>query len=520
MFNRRLLYLSTYRMTAFRWEAGVLVSEALFEATEEGHLAFADYLGVHKKSLFSLLSNASEEGFQIETLPFLSGKDRRAIIKRKLGQLFFDVSLTTSQSLGHEKSQRKNERVLLAALSNNEFYQPWLEALRTSQVALSGIYSLPFLGNVLLEKLKITDERCLLLTVQDQTIRQSYFEKGILHFSRLTPLQNSSISGIAQTFATESHKLQQYLTSQRMIGRNQVITVHILAHASAQQAIESSCTSTGTLQFRFLKLEECAKKLGLSAQPASSYCETLFLHLLATAAPRTQFADDDQRHFYHLWLLRFALYGAGALTLLCCLLFAGKHALDIWGIHQETAQFATEANHARQRYSAIAQTFPPIPTSHETLRRVIDRYADLDQSSASPDKLYLTLSRALNTNPALRLDEIDWSTGPLPAAGTHPGTAPPSRSTNNSAPTKSGESHEIAIAHGSLQLGGQATPRQLVATFDRFLAALKSEPKIQVLVLQHPVDFESGKSIKGGDTASDETKSHRFVVQIARKIGS
>lgn len=50
--------------------------------------------------------------------------------------------------------------------------------------------------------------------MQDQSIRQSYFEKGELHFSRLTPLQNSSISGIAQTFSAEAVKLQQYLSSQ------------------------------------------------------------------------------------------------------------------------------------------------------------------------------------------------------------------------------------------------------------------------------------------------------------------
>ena len=61
------------------------------------------------------------------------------------------------------------------------------------------------------QKLKIEDERCILLTLQDQTIRETFYERGRLHFSRLSPLANTSIGGIAQGFATEAIKLQQYL---------------------------------------------------------------------------------------------------------------------------------------------------------------------------------------------------------------------------------------------------------------------------------------------------------------------
>ncbi|MBI4740584.1 MAG: hypothetical protein HY777_03300 [Betaproteobacteria bacterium] len=514
---RRLLYLSTYRLTAFRWEGGILVGETLFEATDEGYSLFAAYLALHEKSLFTLLANAAEEGFQIETLPFLRGGDRKAIIKRKLGQLFFNAALTAQASLGYEKSRRKNERVLLAALSNNDFFQPWLAALHKAQAALSGIYSLPFLGGVLLEKLKIADERCLLLTVQDQSVRQSYFEKGRLHFSRLTPLQNSSIGGMAQTFATEAHKLQQYLSSQRMIGRGQPIAVHVLAHANARQTIERSCTDTHTLHFNVLQLDACAKRLGMSAQPASSHCESLFLHLLATAAPHTQFAGDGQRHHYRLWQLRYALYGIGALTLFCCLALAGKYALDAHGVRREAGQLAAGASVARERYAAIAQTFPPIPVSHETLRRAIGRYAELEKGNAAPGALYLAISRALDTAGEVRIDGIDWMLGAAPAKPAGGQTEPPPQ------PGAPGETHEIAIARGTLQLGANATPRQIIAAFDKFLAALKSDPRHQVLVLQHPVDLESGKAIKGGDGMSDDGdngKPRAFSVRIARKAGA
>ena len=95
--------------------------------------------------------------------------------------------------------------------------------------------------------------------VQDQSIRQSYFENGQLHFSRLTPLQHSSIGSIAQSFASESIKLQQYLASQRLVGRNQTITAYILAHPGAQKVIENSCVDTPAVHFNILDLNECAR---------------------------------------------------------------------------------------------------------------------------------------------------------------------------------------------------------------------------------------------------------------------
>jgi hypothetical protein len=511
--EQRLFYLSPYRLASFRWEAGILHSEALFEASADGYQQFAAYLALHEKSLFALLSNAAEEGFQIESLPFLRGRNRKAMIKRKLGQLFFKAPLTASLSLGYEKSRRKNERVLLAALSNNEFFQPWLAVLHKAQVALSGVYSLPFLGSSLLEKLNIADERCLLLTVQDQSVRQSYFEQGKLHFSRLTPLQNPSIDGIAQAFASESDKLQQYLSTQRMIVSEQPMTVHLLAHANVCQAINARCTDTPDLHFNFLNLEQCAQKIGMNAEAADSHSETLFLHLLTARTPHPQFADDGQRHYYQLWQLRRALYGTGILVLCGALALAGKQSLDTWGVEQETEQLAMDASQARQRYTRIAQTFPSLPTDNETLHRVIDRYSALEKASATPSGLYLSISRALNASSAVQLDAIDWTLAPAHVAGGQP-------SASTTLSNTVGEASEIAEVRGTVQWAANATPRQILTAFNLFLDALKSDARLQLLVLQSPVDLESGKSLKGAETTVEQDTSHRFSIQIGRKLGS
>ena len=103
----RLLYLSAHQMTAYRWHSGMLTNEGTFAATDTGYGDFAAYLDQHRKSIFSILVNVSEEGFQIETIPFLQGANRRAIISRKLGQLFFNATLTGIARLHQGAAQRR-----------------------------------------------------------------------------------------------------------------------------------------------------------------------------------------------------------------------------------------------------------------------------------------------------------------------------------------------------------------------------------------------------------------------------
>ena len=513
MNNNRLLYLDAHQLTACRDRSGELASEAVFATSAEGRQQFSDYLAQHQHSVFSLLVNVAEEGFQIETIPFLRGSDRQAIIKRKLGQLFFNAALTTSLSLGYEKTRRRDERVLLAALTNQAFFAPWLAAIADAGVALSGIYSLPLLAPSLLRKLGIEGEQCLLLTIQDQSVRQSYCEKGELVFSRLTPLPNSSIDGIAQSFCAEAQKLQQYLVSQRLIARQQSITAHLLAHSSAFQAIAQSCRDSAAIRYHVIDIEDCAKQTGLRAAPQDSHCERLFLNLLDSSPPRTQFADEAQRHGHQLRQIRSALYGTGAAALTGCLLFAGTLLFETQALNQQSAALSSEASLARSRYGEIVKTFPPIPSDHQTLRRVIDRYLALEKQSATPDGLYREISRALNDSPAVELDRIDWQVGSIDDAA-------PQNSGRAAATASASEASEEAIVRGTLKLGANASARQLLAAFNALIESLKANPTLQLTILQRPFDIESAKSLKGGDITVEDSQPRSFSLQLSRKIGS
>lgn len=506
MNERRILLLSTHQLAAYVWQGGNVRLEGTFENTPPGIAAFSDYLHANASSTYQLLVNLPEEGFQVETIPFLQGKDRQSIVSRKLSQLFYTTPFTAATSLGFEKTRRKDERLLLSAITGAAQLEPWTQALSATRVALAGIYSLPFLGAPLLKKLKITDERCVLLTLQDQSIRETYFEKGELHFSRLSPLLNTSIAGIAQTFASEALKLQQYLLSQRMVARNQPLRVIVIAHPQARKAVETSCISTETLHFDIIGTDDCATRIGLKTPPADSHADMICAHLLAAAAPRTQYAPEPLLHAYRLLQLRRGLIGIGAVLLAGCLLFAGRQFHAAYDHASDASAIEAEATSARQRYDDITRTFPAIPANNETLRWIVSRYQELESGGTSPEPLYRDISAALAHAPAIDLEAVEWKSGGQNAATT--------AQANGVSGTPGPQTAQV---RGTINLGSKATPRQVLATFQQFVDALSANPLLIVKVTQQPFDIESGKALRSSADGAAETAVRPFTLQISRK---
>lgn len=494
----RLLYLNTHRLSAYAWQQGNLLPEGVFDNDEEGLRQFSQFLDARRNDRFALLANVAEEGHAYETIPFLHGPDRQALISRKIGQHFQGTSLATAISLGYEKTQRKNEKLLFSALTNPAHFEPWLQRLGNAEVALSGIYSVAQLGGLLLKKLGLGGGRCLLLSMQDHSIRSSYLADGHAHFSRMAPLTDSSIAGIASTFATESGKLHQYLISQRLIGRDEALPAFIVAHPLTIPAIEKACPDRGQLSFRLIDNHTAATKLALHTVPEDNRSDLLFMHLLAIAAPRQQFGSEIHRHHFRLAQLRNGLLAAGVIALLGSVLYSAKQAYDAYDLREEAHALTVSETDLNRRYRETASTLPQLDIDNDTLRQLTTLYAELSRQQRQPGAAFLKVSQALDRIPAISLEGIEWK--------------------NDSAydPTKKVETGEVTIVRGSVNLP-QADPRKVLAVFDSFVDTLRSQPDVSVTVQQRPFDIESGSTLRGGDGMEETAKPRQFTVEIVRR---
>jgi hypothetical protein len=506
--QRRILFLDATRLAAYRCSGGSVEPEGSFATDATGLEAFGTYLARHRDCVFSLLADVSEEGFQAEDIPYTSGKDRKSIISRKLAQFFYNTPLSAALSHGRLKTGRRDERLLMMALTRPQHFEPWLDLMREMQTILAGVYSLPQITQQLVSA--DAPPQLLLISQTHGGLRQTYFAERQLRFSRLTPLATGSAQEAAIATSIESAKMHQYLSSQRLIDRNRPLATRVLAHPAQIAAMRERCRDSAVLQFEFADLLQEAKRLGLRAPLADSRAEALFCHLLAQKSPSEQLAPPQDRQFYRLWQTRFSLKAASAVIFAGGLLFAAKQGLELWHTRDITDKLQQQSRLDQQRYDAMLQALPRIPLSTDNLRAFVDRYQQVELRAQGPAPLLVQLSRSLDAFPAIALDQVEWKITEKPDA------APGGAGAQPASPLAGGPYAQI-VATARLPLGMVGDQRGQLALVAEFTKHLGAQASTQAVVLQPPVDTQSGKTLKSGDEKRTP-EAPKFSFRLTRRL--
>lgn len=519
MAAKRILLLDGPLLTAHYWHAGHIKVEDRFSPEPAGLEALAAYLKNHRSSVFYLLADIAEEGFQLEDLPYVQGGDRNALLQRRLGQYYYNTPLSAAISLGRAPTGRRDEKVLFAALTRAETFTPWLDTLREAEANLAGVYSVPLVLAGCATQLVAQGGPLLFVTLTRGGVRQSFFDQGKLHFSRLSPLATKSLEEVARTTANDSAKIYQYLLAQRQIPRGEPLRTTIMAHAGRIPELEEFCRSSSELQFEFIDIATITRKLGLKDIPGDSSADNLFIHCLATKTPAQQFAPTGDTRIHNLWRIRFALTSTAWLILAGCLLYAGKTSLNMYELRDpiEATRALTAAD--TQRYNAILDSLPKVGISPENLRALIARFDVLRKRTPAMEPLLIHLSLALNDHPGIELVSLDWKiadsldTGEkVPTGARMPPGVPPA------AATTAGVWSAIEI-NAQLPLGMASDRRGQIELIEGFAARLR-DSQTNVRILSRPFDIESDKPLKsasekGGGKLPDAPK---FALRIARQM--
>jgi hypothetical protein len=520
MAAKRILLLDGPFLTAHYWSAGRIKVEGEFSHEPVGLEALAAYLNKHRSSLFYLLADIAEEGFQLEDLPFVQGGDRDALLQRRLSQYYYNTPLSAAISLGRAKEGRRDEKLLFAALTRIETFTPWLDTLREAEAILAGVYSVPLVLAGCAPQLLSEKGPVLFVSLTRGGVRQSFFDQGKLHFSRLSQLATHNLDEIGRASANDSAKIFQYLVAQRQIPRGVALRTVVLANAAQIPALQDFCHNTAELQFEFIDLAATARQQKLKDIPVDSNADNLFIHCLATKTPAQQFAPASERRFYKLWQIRFALTNTAWIILAGCLLFAGKTALNVYELRDTTE--ATKALTAAdtQRYNAILEGLPKISITPDNLRTLTGRVEALQKRTPAMEPLLMHLSLALNDTPRIELTHLTWKIVDRLDAGEKV-QEDAKRAVSAVTPAAAGAAGGWVTVEiqAQLPLGLVSDQRAQIELIESFATRLRG-PQTDVRVLRRPFDIESDKPLRsigksGEAQASDVPK---FALRIAHPL--
>jgi hypothetical protein len=533
MAERRLLYFSATRVVLYRWSHGRLSAESSFANHEEGAQAFAGHFRATPAGLFYVLVDIVEEDFHQETIPFVRGADRRTLVGRKLAQRYRDTSLSLALSLGFEKTQRRDERLLLSSFTNNAQFQPWLNVLREKEAALAGVYSMALVAPRLAQGIGPKKAPVLLVTLQQAGLRQSYIDGGRIRFSRLGPLEAADAADpgrVAEAFERETTRVYQYLTAMRIVGRDSgPIDAVLVAPPGEGQRVQAAAPSMPQVRIGVIELGEAARAIGLRDYPEGSGAEVLFLHLLAQKAPADQYAGENLRSFYRLRQLRAALVTGGAVVCLFMLGYAGLQLVQFFRLEDQVAADRNQVRSAADSYARVTARFPKLPTTIENLRVTMQKWGLLAKRAAPPDRLIVDVSRAVDASPRIEVDRIHWSlavnprdrikeTGPArPGAGG--GAQAPSKPPATAGDAPAGGLYEVAELTGKVMGVRASDYRSINLTINEFLDALRKRPGLEVLQARMPFELGSQTRLSGDIGTEAPAAVPQFTVTVARRIG-
>jgi hypothetical protein len=524
--KKRLLYLTASRLTAYSLSRSKLVADASFERNDAGIAAFSTYLaGSH--NLYYLVVDVVEEDYHQDTIPYLGRSDRRQVLERKLAQRYRDTSLTLSLSLGYEKGERRNEKVLYASFSNTQQFQPWLAALEQKEVRLAGVYSTALLAPALIKGAGLKVPRCLLVSVQQAGLRQSYVEDGKIRFSRVGRVNLEDTAAVAVNCASESARLQQYLVTMRLLPTaNTPIDVMVLAAGQYQAALTEACRNSEVLRFHVVNADTRCGAAGLKTFPADAPCDALFLQAAATAAPAEQFAQAQQRHHYRLWQISRGLYAAGVAILAAGLLFALVELFEVYSLRQRIQTDQTRFDSISAEYARVTATFPATPTNTENLKTTIKQYRTLQSQTAFPAYLLAEISKTLAGFAQVEIERIEWRVGQPKSEGDGKGAAskaaapaPPVAGAPAAAPA-TGAGYEFAAVSARVVGARRSDVRAITDMASQFIASLKKVPQLEILGAHMPFDITADDTFRG-DIGSERAiaENAEFSVTIGRKLG-
>lgn len=507
----RVLLIGAERVLLFVSEQGNLRHAYEFSMDAAGLAAFGNYLRLAPGNPLQVLVDVVEEEYRQDTVPHVFGTDRSAILARRFARLFRGTPYCQAIHLGREQEGRRDDQVLLTALTRPEALAGWIARITECQVPLAGIYSLPLLSAALIPRLGANAHNVLLISVQQASgLRQTFFRDGYLRISRLAPVPRAGALPYADFVLAELAKLKRYLNSLALASREGPLAIYLISHGPLLNELEQQCRNTEHERYYLVDTAGLAAQLGLPASAGSAASDTLFAQLLLTAPPRVQYAQKEETRFHRLFRLRNATLVASLLMVLGAAGLSALRFFEAVSLRQEAREAAQKTAFYTERTALARQALPETPVDATAIRTAVAAVGTLRALQASPVPSLALLGNALAEHPAIMLEKISWQ--------RH---FKVETLEMEDAVVAAEEDAYFTVLEMEAHLPGFGEDyRQAIETVDALCAQLRSLPRVRrVEVRRYPLDLRPDANVVGSTTPRGEHAEGGFTLRIVTGVG-
>lgn len=516
---KRLFHFTGYRLSVLHWKGKQLVGTSSFEPTAYGLDKFRSYLLETENIPGKFLVDVIEEDFRNEKIPHVGSKDRKAVISRLVDRFYrSSQEYCYSEVIGRGKGGRKDDVVLLGAMTNPQLIQPWLSIIDECETPLSGIWTLPIISKKLLKTIKANSGVVLLVSQQvNSNVRQTLFRDGKLMSSRQSIINQdiSDISSIGDLAAPEVGRTIDFLRAQNLVAANEVINIHILGSEEQLPSLHTSFKTNEQQTVVIHPISEVQNKLGLSGV-ANKFSDAIFSWLCVSQdISMSHYGSRQLFSRYHNKLAATALYITSLIVVITAVLLTEANISDAIEFEKSITILKMEEKSYKELYSKKFKDFEQVFENAGVMNSAVELAERIKiNSETSPLDFLISLSEVISkdTDQSLHIDKIEWQAINL--------------NEKNSELETANFTGKLSVKHSAVITGRIDDPdnnyRASVNHIQKIINYLKSDPKIEeVTTLSMPVDLrsesqfssESGINVKQGKDAVSGVFSLKIIMK-------
>lgn len=409
---KRLFYYSGYRLTVFHWINGKFAGNYYFDPTDAGREEFSLYLKKTPAVPTRILVDVIEEDFRIETIPHTYGSDRKALVQRQIDKFFRSSGrYVWHEFQGREKSGRRDDRILLAALTNPDMLRPWLNQIAAADVPVRGIWSLPLLSVKILSRLGARSGNVFLISQQvSSNIRLSHFKNGKLISSRSTTI-NLEGTDYGHFITDQIEQTARFLANKRSIGFDEAINIHIITPEDYFDSVSATCVNSHLRNITIHRTRDVEKKVATQGI-TGPYGNGIFAQLCSDDQfTRGHYGGTPDFAIYNRHLMSKALLGSAIAITLGSVLLASWLYFDTQRMQSESREFSRQTADVNNQYQKQLQKLEPLLAQTGIMKSSVDLAERIETNKQiSPQHFMVRFSEIFSTNRfnLLHITEIDW----------------------------------------------------------------------------------------------------------------
>ncbi len=414
---QRIFYFSGYRMKVFEWDERQLLGTFDFEPDDEGFALFDNFLASAIPITTKLLVDMIEEEFLRETIPHVNFRDRKNLIKRLVERHYREEDNVHVQVVGRNTKGRKDDQVLITALTNTGLLEPWLSRLDAHEVKLAGIWSLPLLTQRLYKSHFHGGDNTLLITRQIRSaLRNTYFRKGKLLLSRQAKFdhdvwEDDSTDALISNLERGSNEIYNFLINQRVMETGEFMQVHCLVPDEQIDEARDLSTNSLTMQYKFTRLSDIFAAYRLK-NVAGKGADVLLSYLCSRESIFSDhYASEERTSTFYGYLVDRIIRQTWEIGTLVCVTAAVLLALGSIDLGQEQKEVEYQTMSLTSEYERYYKANQPKLDSANDILTSVDLISYFEiETGQTPQAFFVPLGRVL-ANPdfqILQIERYEW----------------------------------------------------------------------------------------------------------------